>query len=64
MKIKKAIIIVGMFLLMLCSVNTFAQSFPPGFGGGDNNVEDTAPISSLIALGLIAGAVYGIKKMK
>jgi hypothetical protein len=63
MKNKKAIMIVGMFLLMLCSVGTFAQVTPPDFGGEDpNNVEDTTPISSLVALGVIAGAAYGIKE--
>ena len=63
MKNRKVEIIIGTFLLMFCSVRTFAQGFPPDFPGGDN-VNDQAPISSLVALGLIAGAVYGIRKMK
>ena len=63
MKNKKVKILVGTLLLMLCSVSSYAQ-LPPGFGGDDNNVDDTAPISSLVVLGLIAGAIYGIKKMK
>ena len=63
MKNRKVKIIIGTLLLMLCSFSSYAQ-LPPGFGGNDNNVDDTAPISSLITLGLIAGAVYGIKKMK
>ena len=62
MKNRKVKIILGTFLLMLCSVSGYAQ-LPPPFPGGDN-VDDQAPISSLIALGLIAGAAYGIKKMK
>ena len=63
MKNKKIEIIIVTFLLILCSSTMFAQ-LPPEFNGGNNNVEDTAPISSLVALGLIAGAVYGIRKMK
>jgi hypothetical protein len=57
-KIKKAILVLS--LLMITSTG-FAQL--PGF---DDGVDDTtpAPISSLVALGLIAGAVYGIRKMK
>ncbi len=65
MKNKKVEIIIGTFLLMLCSFRVFAQNnTPPAFNDGNTNVEDTAPISTLVALGLIAGAVYGIKKMK
>ena len=65
MKSIKAKIILGTLLLMLCSLSISAQSLPPVFNGGDNNIEDTAaPISSLVALGLIAGAAYGIKKMR
>ena len=63
MKNRKVKIIIGTFLLMLCSFSVFAQT-PPIFNGGDNNINDQAPISSLVALGLIAGAAYGIKKMK
>ena len=63
MKNRKLEIIIGTFLLMLCSVSSYAQ-LPPTFNGGDNNIEDQAPISSLVALGLIAGAAYGIKKMR
>lgn len=63
MKNKKVEIIIGTFLMMLCSFSVFAQNFPDPFPGG-NNVEDQAPISSLVALGLIAGAFYGIRKMK
>mgnify|MGYP006447335209 FL=1 len=62
MKNRKVKIILGTFLLMFCSVSSYAQ-FPPTFPGGDN-VNDQAPISSLIALGLIAGAVYGIRKSR
>ena len=62
MKNRKVEIIIGTLLLMLCSVSSYAQ-FPPPFPGGDN-VSDQAPISSLVALGLIAGAIYGYKKIK
>ena len=64
MKNRKVEIIIGTFLLMLCSFSVFAQGTPPVFNDGNNNVNDQAPISSLIALGLIAGAAYGIKKMR
>jgi len=64
MRNKKIKLIIGALLLMLSSVNSFAQG-PPGFGGEDpTNVEDTTPISSLVALGVIAGAAYGIRKMR
>ena len=45
--------------LLITSVS-FAQL--PGFDDSQNDVP--APISSIVALGLIAGAAYGIKKMK
>ena len=64
MKNRKVEIIIGTLLLMLCSASVFAQNLPPAFNDGNNNIEDQAPISSLVALGLIAGAAYGIKKMR
>ena len=53
------IILVISFLLITSS--GFAQL--PGFND-DVNDSNPAPISSIVALGLIAGAVYGIKKMR
>ncbi len=46
--------------LLITSVS-FAQL--PGFDDSQNDSQP-APISSLVALGLIAGAAYGVKKMK
>jgi hypothetical protein len=40
------------------------QGLPPGF---DDNVDDetpAAPISGLVALGLVVGAGYGVKKVR
>lgn len=41
-----------------------AQVGIPGGGGGTDDVNDQAPISSLVILGMLAGAVYGAKKLK
>ena len=53
------IILVVSFLLITSA--SFAQL--PGFDDSQNDSQP-APISSIVALGLIAGAVYGVKKMK
>ncbi len=53
-------IILVMSFLLITSVS-FAQL--PGFDDSQNDSQP-APISSIVALGLIAGAVYGVKKMK
>ena len=62
MKNKKVEVIIGTFLLMLCSFSGFAQ-LPDPFPNG-TNVEDQAPISTLVVLGLIAGAIYGVRKLR
>ncbi len=44
--------------------NTVMAQLPPGFG--DTTIDDTsspAPISGLIALGVVVGAVIGYKKL-
>lgn len=41
----------------------YSQIGIPG-GGGNDDVGDEAPISSLVLLGLAAGAVFGVKKLK
>ena len=65
MKNRKVEIIIGTFLLMLCSFSVFAQGPPSFFDQGTGpTVNDGAPISSLLAIGLIVGSVYGIKKMR
>ena len=52
-----------MFFLFL-GIGATAQITLPGSGGGNSGVNDEAPISSLVVVGLIAGAVYGYKKLK
>ncbi len=42
---------------------SFAQNDLPGFTDSQNDSQP-APISSIVALGLIAGAVYGVRKMR
>ncbi len=56
--IQKALLLIG---LLLVTSTGFAQL--PGFDDSQNDSQP-APISSIVALGLIAGAVYGIKKMR
>ena len=58
--ITQQIILVISFLLITSA--SFAQL--PDFDTGQNDSGTAAPISSLVALGLIAGAAYGIKKMR
>ena len=57
-KIKRMLIIIS---LLLMTSTTFAQL--PGFTPEQNDAKP-APISSIVALGLIAGAVYGMRKIK
>lgn len=47
--------------LILLSCSCFAQL--PGFDDAQNDAQP-APISSIVALGLIAGAFYGMRKLK
>lgn len=58
-KIKQAIIVISFLLITSLS---FAQL--PGFDDSQNDAQPAAPISSIVALGFIAGAVYGMKKIK
>ena len=48
--------------LLLFTTLTFAQL--PGFDDSQNDSQPAAPIASLVALGLIAGTAYGIKKLR
>ena len=57
-KLNQAVLMIS--FLLITSVS-FAQL--PGFDDSQNDSQP-APISSIVALGLIAGAVYGIKKIK
>ena len=52
-----------MFFLFL-GIGATAQITLPGSGNGNTDINDEAPISSLVVVGLIAGAVYGYKKLK
>ena len=54
------------FSLLFITTAGFSQQLDdlPGFDKGQNDSGTAAPISSLVALGLIAGAAYGIKKMR
>lgn len=56
-KLQKKLVLIGFLLITSIS---FAQL--PGF---DDSVEDTtpAPVTSILALGLITGAIYGIRKV-
>ena len=56
--IQQFILVISFLLITSAS---FAQL--PGFDDSQNDSQP-APISSIVALGLIAGAAYGIKKMK
>jgi len=43
----------------------YAQGVPGGtLPNNNDDVNDEAPISSLVVLGLIAGTAFGIKKLK
>ena len=57
--IQKIILVIN--FLLITSVS-FAQI--PGFDDSQNDSLTSGPISSIVALGLIAGAAYGIKKMR
>lgn len=58
----KSTVFIVLFFLMT-SVG-FSQIPIPNSGGGNDDVQDEAPISSLVALGLIVGTAFGIKKLK
>jgi hypothetical protein len=51
-------------LALILSVSVaYSQGGIPLPDAGDD-VNDEAPVSSLVVLGLVAGAVYGVKKLK
>jgi len=56
--VQTTIVVIG---LLLITSSGFAQL--PGFND-PNDKSSPAPISSIVALGMIAGAAYGIKKMR
>lgn len=54
-------------LLIIAFFFTFSFGYSqigiPG-GSGNDDVGDEAPISSLVLLGMVAGAIVGLKKLK
>ena len=59
-KMFKTRVFILVFFLFF-TINTIAQVPPPG-GGGVN--DEALPISSFVTIGLIAGAAYGIRKLR
>ncbi len=55
----------ALLTLVTCFSNTVMAQLPPGFG--DTTIDDTsspAPISGLVVLGVVVGAVIGYKKLE
>ncbi len=63
---KKKLLIVFISLITFAEVSAQCATCPPPPGGigFDDNVNDEVPINGLLALGILAGAFYGIKKLK
>jgi len=66
--IKRPYFVLILFLFLLIQTNVDAQCSscpppPPGIGF-DDDVNDEVPISGFVMLGIVAGAVYGIRKIK
>lgn len=55
-------IILFLIFLSFC-FSTYAQSLPSFLDSIDDESAAAAPISGFIGLGLILGAIYGIKKI-
>ena len=53
-------IVLALALILSVSIAYSQVSFPDN----SDDVNDEAPISSLVILGLVAGAVYGVKKLR
>ena len=58
------ILIILFFLFLALNINAQGPPPPPGSGPNGTGVNDQVPITSFLAIGLIAGAVYGIRKSK
>lgn len=56
--------LIVLLIFVITFSNTVMAQLPPGFG--DTSVDDTtpAPISGLLAFGIIVGAVIGYRKLK
>ena len=65
---KKPYFVLIFFLFLLIQTNVDAQCStcppPPGGIGFDDDVNDEVPISGFVMIGIFAGAVYGIRKIK
>jgi hypothetical protein len=57
---KSIVLVIAIFLVTAVG---YSQG-PPDFPAGTDDTNDQAPISSLVVLGLVAGAVFGVKKLK
>lgn len=53
-----------LFIIMFCTMTLSAQTNPPGFSEGVDDTTVTGPISGLVFLGIIFGAVFGYRKLK
>ena len=52
-------------MIMLFTSKAYPQDPPPPFSPGDSEPNDVpVHIPALVAFGLIAGSVYGIRKMR
>ena len=58
---KSIVLVIAIFLITCVG---YSQVPGGGLPSGDDDVNDQAPISSLVVLGLVAGAVFGVKKLK
>ena len=63
MKNSKFKIFATLIMLMVITAYSYAQT-PPSFGPSVDDTTVNGPISGLVALGIIAGAVLGYKKLK
>ena len=61
MKLKLPTKIVLIISLLFLTANTYGQL--PGFDNSQNDAQP-APISSILAIGLVAGVIYGTRKAK
>lgn len=62
---KKSIYKISLFVfVMLLFTKTLVAQDPPGFGEGVDDTTVTGPISGLVFLGIVIGAVFGYRKLK
>lgn len=56
--------IIYFFVIFIFFINYCLAQLPPGFDTGVDDGSTAAPISGLITLGVIIGAIVGYKKLK